>query len=59
MEDIMLEIKDGVKKFDIGEIQFEDDTITARKKKFDRIVTVRKIGLPWCTPSAELKQIII
>ena len=32
MDDIMLEIKNGVKKFDIGEIQFEDDTITARKK---------------------------
>ena len=37
MDDIMLEIKNGVKDFDIGEIQFEDDTITARKK-FDRIM---------------------
>ena len=32
LDDIMREIKSGVEQFNIGEIQFEDDTITARKK---------------------------
>jgi len=48
----MLEIKNGVKEFNIGEIQFEDDTITARKKNLiDLCNGLEKIGLPWCTPN--------
>ena len=37
LEDIEKEIKMGVDEFQIGEIQFEDDTITARKK-FNRFM---------------------
>ncbi len=52
MEHIMKEIKEGVERFDIGEIQFEDDTITARKKNLiDLCNGLEKIGLPWCTPN--------
>jgi radical SAM superfamily enzyme YgiQ (UPF0313 family) len=52
LEDIMLEIKNGVNEFNVGEIQFEDDTITARKKNLiDLCNGLEKIGLPWCTPN--------
>jgi radical SAM superfamily enzyme YgiQ (UPF0313 family) len=52
MEHIMKEIKEGIERFDIGEIQFEDDTITARKKNLiDLCNGLEKIGLPWCTPN--------
>ena len=52
LEHIMKEIKEGVERFDIGEIQFEDDTITARKKNLiDLCNGLEKIGLPWCTPN--------
>ena len=52
LEDIMTEIKREVKDFNIGEIQFEDDTITARKKNLlDLCKELEKIGLPWCTPN--------
>ncbi len=52
MDDIMLEITNGVKEFDIGEIQFEDDTITARKKNLIELCNgLEKVGLPWCTPN--------
>ena len=52
LEDIMREIKEGVEQFDIGEIQFEDDTITARKKNLIALCNeLEKIGLPWCTPN--------
>ena len=52
LDDIMREIKSGVEQFNIGEIQFEDDTITARKKNLiDLCNGLEKIGLPWCTPN--------
>ena len=52
LDDIMHEIKSGVEQFNIGEIQFEDDTITARKKNLiDLCNGLEKIGLPWCTPN--------
>ena len=52
LEDIMTEIKREVKDFNIGEIQFEDDTITARKKNLLALCKeLEKIGLPWCTPN--------
>ena len=49
---IMSEIENDVRDFKIGEIQFDDDTITVNKKNLyalcDRLA---KLGLPWCTPS--------
>jgi len=52
LEDIITEIKREVKDFNIGEIQFEDDTITARKKNLLALCKeLEKIGLPWCTPN--------
>ena len=59
MEDIMLEIKDGVREFDIGEIQFEDDTITARKKNLIELCNgLEKLGYHG-VHQTELKRIII
>jgi anaerobic magnesium-protoporphyrin IX monomethyl ester cyclase len=49
---IMDEINSDVKKYNIGEIQFEDDTITVNKKNlFDLCHELEKLGLPWCTPN--------
>lgn len=49
---IMNEINSDVKKYNIGEIQFEDDTITVNKKNlFDLCHELEKLGLPWCTPN--------
>ena len=45
-------INSDVKKYNIGEIQFEDDTITVNKKNlFDLCNELEKLGLPWCTPN--------
>ena len=52
IEKIISEIKNGIKDFDIGEIQFEDDSLTANKKKLIELCSeLEKIGLPWCTPN--------
>tara|TARA_Y100000294_G_scaffold174728_1_gene193339 strand:- start:55 stop:1194 length:1140 start_codon:yes stop_codon:yes gene_type:complete len=49
---IMNEISNDVKNFKIGEIQFEDDTITVNKKNlFSLCNELEKLGLPWCTPN--------
>ncbi len=49
---IMDEIKNDVTNYKIGEIQFEDDTITVHKKNlFSLCKELEKIGLPWCTPN--------
>lgn len=51
-ENIINEIRNGVRDFNIGELQFEDDTITARRKNLlDLCAGLEKIGLPWCTPN--------
>ena len=51
-EHIMSEISNDVKDFKIGEIQFDDDTITVNKKNlFSLCGELEKIGLPWCTPN--------
>ena len=51
-KNIITEIKNGIRDYDIGELQFEDDTITARKKNLLELCTeLKKIGLPWCTPN--------
>src|SRR3989344_3949177 len=52
LDDIMTEILEDVKTYNIGEIQFEDDTITARYKELSELCKeMEKIGLPWCTPT--------
>ena len=49
---IMDEIINDVKDYKIGEIQFEDDTLTLHKKKLDSLCDeLEKVGLPWCTPN--------
>ena len=41
-----------VNNYKIGEIQFEDDTITVNKKNlFALCKELEKVGLPWCTPN--------
>jgi len=51
-EHIMDEIKNDVRDFKIGEIQFDDDTITVNKKNlFSLCAELEKVGLPWCTPN--------
>ena len=49
---IMDEIKNDVRDYKIGEIQFEDDSITVNKKNLFALCSeLEKIGLPWCTPN--------
>ena len=49
-EHIMDEISNDVRDFKIGEIQFDDDTITVNKKNlFSLCAELEKLGLPWCT----------
>ena len=51
-EHIMKEIKNDVERFKIGEIQFDDDTLTANiKHLYSLCDELSKIGLPWCTPN--------
>tara|TARA_B100000965_G_scaffold398075_2_gene415580 strand:+ start:391 stop:1905 length:1515 start_codon:yes stop_codon:yes gene_type:complete len=51
-EHIMDEIINDVKDYKIGELQFEDDTITVNKKNlFSLCAELEKLGLPWCTPN--------
>lgn len=51
-ENIMEEINDDVKNFNIGEIQFLDDTLTVNKKNLYALSKeLGKLGLPWCTPN--------
>ncbi len=51
-EHIMDEIGNDVRDFKIGEIQFDDDTITVNKKNlFSLCDELQKLGLPWCTPN--------
>jgi len=52
VNNIITEIKRAVNDFNIGELQFEDDTITARKSNLMELCAeLEKIGLPWCTPN--------
>ena len=52
-DNIMNEITNDVKDFKIGEIQFEDDTITVNKKNLFALCKrlEKEVGLPWCTPN--------
>jgi anaerobic magnesium-protoporphyrin IX monomethyl ester cyclase len=49
---IMEEIKNDVRDYKIGEIQFDDDTLTVNKKMlFALCAELEKVGVPWCTPN--------
>ena len=49
---IMEEVKNDVKDYKIGELQFDDDTITVNKKNlYSLCEELEKLGLPWCTPN--------
>ena len=49
---IMEEIINGIKDYKIGEIQFDDDTLTVNKKNlFALCKELEKVGIPWCTPN--------
>ena len=51
-EHIMNEIGNDVRDFKIGEIQFDDDTITVNKKNLYSLCNeLQKLGIPWCTPN--------
>ena len=51
-EHIIGEIRRDVASLQAGEIQFEDDTLTAnRKRLLDLCSELEKVGLPWCTPN--------
>ena len=48
IDNIIEEIADGIKNYKIGEIQFEDDTLTANKKRLLELCSkLEKFGLPW------------
>ena len=52
VEKIMQEVNEDVKKYNIGEIQFLDDTLTLDKNHlFQMCDELEKLGLPWCTPN--------
>ena len=52
IDNIISEIEDGIKNYNIGEIQFEDDALTANKKRLIELCSgLEKFGLPWCTPN--------
>jgi magnesium-protoporphyrin IX monomethyl ester (oxidative) cyclase len=49
---IMDEINSAVENYKIGEIQFDDDTLTVNKKNlFSLCGKLEKLGIPWCTPN--------
>lgn len=49
---IMDEIINDVRDFKIGEIQFDDDTLTVnRKNLMDLCKEIGKLGIHWCTPN--------
>ena len=49
---IMDEIKNDVKDYKIGEIQFDDDSLTLNKKMLYALCDeLEKVGVPWCTPN--------
>lgn len=50
--DVAAEICMAVDNFDVGEIQFEDDTLTANRRHLMALCAeLERIGLPWCTPN--------
>jgi len=50
--DIYEEISSCVERYNIGEIQFEDDTLTSSKAHMMALCDLMEpLGIPWCTPN--------
>jgi len=51
-QNIYEEIKDGIEKYNIGEVQFEDDTLTLnRKNLLELCELIGPLDIQWCTPN--------
>ncbi len=51
-QDIYEEIRSCIEEFDIGEVQFEDDTLTANLPNLLQLCDLLEpLGIPWCTPN--------
>jgi radical SAM superfamily enzyme YgiQ (UPF0313 family) len=51
-QDIFEEIKNGIDQLGIGEVQFEDDTLTANRPHLMELCDlIEPLGIPWCTPN--------
>ncbi|MCB9747826.1 MAG: B12-binding domain-containing radical SAM protein [Candidatus Omnitrophica bacterium] len=51
-QDIYKEIKSCIKKYRVGEVHFEDDTLTAHKKYLLELCDLLEpLKIPWCTPN--------
>ncbi|MEK6950167.1 MAG: radical SAM protein [Nanoarchaeota archaeon] len=52
IDDVIAEIREAKEHYKVGEIQFEDDTITANRLRLLALCAeLEKVGLPWCTPN--------
>ena len=52
IDDIVEEINNAIRDYNVGEIQWEDDSLTANKSRLETLCNeLEKIGLPWCTPN--------
>jgi magnesium-protoporphyrin IX monomethyl ester (oxidative) cyclase len=50
--DIYEEIKNGIEKYNIGEVQFEDDSLTANISHLISLCElIKPLHIPWCTPN--------
>jgi len=51
-EDIYDEIRNGIEKYGIGEVQFEDDSLTANRSYLMKLCDlIEPLKIPWCTPN--------
>lgn len=51
-QSVYREIKEGIEKYDIAEVQFADDTLTANFKNLHELCDlIKPLGIPWCTPN--------
>jgi len=51
-KNVFQEIKEGIDKYRISEVQFEDDTLTAnRKNLLELCELIEPLAVTWCTPN--------
>lgn len=51
-ENVYREIKEGMEKYNIAEVQFADDTLTANLKNLVELCgLLESLGISWCTPN--------
>ncbi|MFA5161646.1 MAG: radical SAM protein [Elusimicrobiales bacterium] len=49
---VLAEISGAVSRYNIEEIQFEDDSLTASAEHINQLCSgLERLGLPWCTPN--------